>query len=158
MSEQAQPAPEPTAPGRAPDTTEVNCAWTASAQSPAGLRGWLLRWLERLLGAPFEAQRAFNAAQVRLDNALVRQLDERLAATHRHYDALLGALGRRQDEADERHRRLEQELLLHVRDLVQRIDLVLLESNRDRNAQAQALLDARGRLERLERALDARRE
>jgi hypothetical protein len=129
----------------------------ASPTPRGGLSGLVVRLLERLLGGHFEAQRAFNAAQVRLDNELLRHLEARLAETHRHYDSLLGALGRRQDEADERHRRLEQELLLHVRDLVQRIDLVLVETNRDRHAQAQALVDARARLERLEQALDARR-
>jgi hypothetical protein len=146
--------PEPVA--ETPDSGEVNAAWPALPPRRRGLAGVVDRLLERLLGARFEAQRAFNAAQVRLDNELLRHLEERHAATHRHYDALLGAMGRRQDEADERHRRLEQELLLHVRDLVQRIDLVLLETHRDRHSLAHALEDARERLLRLERALGPR--
>ena len=67
-------------------------------------------------------------------------------------------MGKRQDEADERHRRLEQELLLHVRDLVQRIDLVLVESNRDRHSHAHALDELRARLQQLEQALARARE
>ena len=43
--------------------------------------------------ARFEAQRTWNAHQVRLDNELLRYLEERFAATHRHYDRLLGAAG-----------------------------------------------------------------
>jgi hypothetical protein len=154
VNEQARPAPPPRG---APDATEVNETWRATPDSRAGLRGWLEQLLARLLGRQLDAQRAFNAAQVRLDNELLRQLDERQAATHRHYDGLLGALGRRQDEADERHRQLEQELLVYVRDLVQRIDLVLVETNRGRHAQADALDDLRARLQRLEQALGAPR-
>ena len=37
-----------------------------------------------------EAQVAFNAQQVQLDNELLDYVDARLAATHRHYDAVLG--------------------------------------------------------------------
>ena len=83
---------------------------------------------------------------MRLDNEALAYLEQRLAATHRHYDGLLGALGRRLDEADERHRQLERELVRHVQELVQRIDLVLLEANRERLSLAHALEDVRARL------------
>ncbi len=106
-----------------------------------------------MLGPRFDAQREFNAAQVRLDNELLPYIDERLAATHRHYDHLLSELAHRLDEVDERHRLLEQELLRHVQDLVTRIDLILAEANRGKLALAFALDDARNRLGRLEEAL-----
>ncbi len=80
-------------------------------------------------------------------------LDARLAATHRHYDRLLTEQGRRLDDVDERHRQLERELVAHVHDLVARIDLVLVEANREKLALAFALEEARARLARLEQAL-----
>jgi len=128
-----------------PDAAAVNSAWRAEAPRA----GWLPRLIGRLLHGRFEAQRAFNAHQVRLDNELLRYVDERFAATHRHYD-------RRIDEVDERHVLLEQELVTHVQDLVHRIDLVLTESGRGRGGLELALKDVRARLARLEEALRRR--
>src|SRR5207342_1817931 len=79
----------------APDLAHVNASWTT--KPPLGLLGRLLAWLQ---GPQLEAQRAFNADQVRLDNALLKYLEERLAATHRHYDRILGRTGQRLDEVD----------------------------------------------------------
>ena len=109
-----------------------------------------------LLGGRFEAQQAWNAHQVRLDNDLLRYVEERFAATHRHYDRLLGQQGRRQDEADERHVLLERELVIHVQDLARRIDLVLAETSRGRAGQELVLADLRARLAGLEEALRRR--
>lgn len=148
-SEAADPAGRPTA----PDTAPVNEAWPAEPAPARGLRGALERLAARLLAPRLAAQREFNARQVRLDNEALAYLELRLAATHRHYDGLLGALGRRLDEADERHRQLERELVRHVQELVQRIDVVLLEANRERLSLAHALEDARARLGELEQAL-----
>jgi DNA-binding ferritin-like protein len=111
------------------------------------------RLLTRLVGPQLEAQRAFNAEQVRLDNALLRHLDERFAATHAHYDGLLGGVGRRLDEVDERHAQLTRELVAHVHDLARRIDLVLAEADRGRPALEHALRELRERVARLEDAL-----
>jgi hypothetical protein len=135
-----------------PDASAVNAAWPAEPPAARGLRSALERLALRVLGPRFAAQREFNARQVRLDNAVLEYLQQRLAATHRHYDSLAGELGRRLDEADERHRTLEGELVRHVQDLVRRVDLVLLESNRDRQALLHALEEARTRLARLEAA------
>ncbi len=153
MGQQGSQTEPPARPPTPPDAVPVNEAWEAEPASRQGARGVLERWLGRLLGARFAAQREFNARQVRLDNEVLRYLEERVAATHRHYDALLGGLGRRLDEADERHRLLERELVSHVQDLVRRIDVVLLEANRDRQTLVHALEDARARLARLEQAL-----
>lgn len=141
-AEAARPAP--------PDAEPVNESWRAEPAPEHGLRGALGRLLSRLLAPRFAAQREFNARQVRLDNETLRYLEERLAATHRHYDVLLGQIGRRLEEVDARHRLLERELVDHVQDLVRRIDLVLVEANRDRLSLAHALEEARSRLARLE--------
>jgi hypothetical protein len=90
---------------------------------------------------------------VQLDNEMLEYLERRSAATHRHYDRLLGDLGRRLDEADERHRVLERELVGHVQDLVHRIDLVLTDGSRGRLALEFALEEVKERLTRLEKAL-----
>lgn len=143
--EAAAPAP--------PDPRPVNASWTAAAAPGPGLGGWLSRLLLKLIAPQLEAQRAFNADQVRLDNALLRHLDERFAATHRHYDELLGAAGRRLAEVDERHAQLARELVAHVHDLARRIDLVLAEADRGRPALEHAIAELRERASRLEDAL-----
>jgi hypothetical protein len=136
-----------------PDGTAVNAAWSA-LEAPGGcLRGALRRVLERLLAPRFAAQREFNARQVELDNRVLAYLGARFATTHENYDLLLGLLGRRQDEIDERHRRLEEELRAHVNDLVRRVDLVLEESTRGSLARDFALEELRARLLRIEQAL-----
>jgi hypothetical protein len=132
----------------APDLGPVNASW--STKPALGLLGRLLAWIQR---PQLEAQRAFNADQVRLDNALLKYLEERHSATHRHYDRVLGRLGQRQDEADARHRLLERELVKHVHDLARRIDLVLAEADRGRPALEHELADLRERVARLEDAL-----
>ena len=135
----------------APDLGPVNASWTT--KPPLGLLGRLLAWIQ---GPQLEAQRVFNADQVRLDNALLKYLEDRLSATHRHYDRVLGRVGQRQDEADARHRLLERELVKHVHDLARRIDLVLAEADRGRPALEHALADLRERVARIEDALRAR--
>jgi hypothetical protein len=139
-----------------PDGAAVNAAWAAEAGGPGGVAGLLHRLLLRLLSPRFAAQRDFNARQVELDNQMLAYLGARFAATHENYDRLLGALGGRLDEIDERHRRLEAELQAHVRDVVERVDLVLEESTKGRLAGEFALEDLRARLARLEEALRRR--
>ncbi|MFI4941666.1 MAG: hypothetical protein ACHP85_00275 [Burkholderiales bacterium] len=136
-----------------PDPAAVNASWPAAAAPGSGPGGWLSRLLLRFLAPQLEAQRAFNADQVRLDNALLRHLDERLAATHRHYDRLLGEASQRLDEVDERHAQLSRELVAHVHDLARRIDLVLAEAERGRPALEHAVAELRARVARLEDAL-----
>lgn len=139
-----------------PDGTAVNAAWQREAAAPPGVKGLVYRVLDRLLAPRFDAQRELNARQVELDNAVLRYAAERFAATHEHYDRLLGALGRRLDEADERHRRLEGELQAHVRDIVERVDLVLEEATRGDLGRDHALAELRERLLRIEQALGRR--
>jgi hypothetical protein len=150
----AEPTPEPPPLPPPPDGSAVNEAWPAEPGPRAGLAGFLARLLERILGPRHEAQVAFNAKQVQLDNELVAYMDARFAATHRHYDQVLGRVGRHLGESDERHLILQEELVAHVQDLVKRIDLVLSEAERGRLAHAHALEDLRARLVRLEERLN----
>ena len=146
----ADPIPAP------PDPSPVNASWTATPSRGRGLRRLVARLFARLQRPQLEAQRAFNADQVRLDNALLRYVEERFAATHAHYDRILGRAGKRLEEVDERHALLERELVAHVRDLARRIDLVLAEADRGRPALEHALADLRARVARLEEALRPR--
>lgn len=141
-----------------PDGTAVNAAWSAPDAPAAGLRGAFRRLLERLLAPRFAAQRELNARQVELDNQVLAYLGARFAATHENYDRRLGAIGRRLDEIDERHRRLEAELQAHVRDVVERVDLVLEEATRGGLARDHALEELRSHLLRIEQALGRRGE
>lgn len=143
----AEPGPDP------PDGAAVNAAWRTEAEPPRGLSGLLRRLIERLLHPRLEAQRTFNSHQVQLDNEMLEYFEKRSATTHRHYDRLLGELGRRLDESDERHVILERELVEHVQDLARRIDLVLADGSRGRLALEFALEEARERLARVEKAL-----
>jgi hypothetical protein len=145
-----EPAPAP------PDAAAVNETWRAEAPATGGLASRFRRFLERILGPRLEAQRSFNARQVQLDNEILRYLEARFAATHRHYDRILGHYGRHLAEADERHMILQEELVAHVQDLVRRIDLVLAESDRGRLALEFALEDLRARLARLDEDLRRR--
>jgi hypothetical protein len=136
-----------------PDAAAVNATWQTAHPPSGGSPGLLRRLIERVLHPRFEAQQAFNSAQVRLDNEMLEYLGSRSAATHRHYDRLLGDLGRRLDEIDERHATLERELVGHVQDLVRRIDLVLADGSRGRLGLEFALEETRERLDRLEKVL-----
>jgi hypothetical protein len=156
-----QPAPVPSEPLSAeppspprPDGGPVNAAWNVGqTPAPGGIRGLLARLVRRLIGPLVEAQVTFNSRQVQLDNALLEYLDVRLAATHRHYDEVLGIHGRHMQEIDERHLILQEELVAHVHDLVRRIDLVLGESERGRLGVEVALKDLRRQLQEIERHL-----
>jgi hypothetical protein len=145
--------PEGEAAPATPDAAALNESWRAEPRAPRGIAGVLFRFLDRLLGPRFEAQQEFNAQQVRLDNDLLRHLEERLAATHRHYDEVLGLYGRHLEEIDERHALLEKELVTHVEDLVRRVDLVLDGAERGRLSLEHELRDVRRRLEELRNAL-----
>jgi len=142
-------APAPDAAQR-PDAAAVNAAWD-TGRAPA--RGVLAGLLRRALAPFVEAQVAFNAQQVQLDNRILEYMEQRFDATHRHYDGVLGIHARRMGEIDERHLILQEELVRHVHDLVKRIDLVLAEDERGRAALEAALKDVRRRLQRLEEQL-----
>jgi hypothetical protein len=148
-----QALPEPGPPPETPDPAGVNEAWRAEPVPPRGWRGVLFRALDRLLSPRFEAQQAFNARQVQLDNAILKHIEERGTNTHRHYDRVLGLYGRHLGEIDERHMILQEELVAHVEDLVRRIDLVLSEGERGRLSLDHELGDLRRGLEALQDAL-----
>ena len=153
VPQEAAPTPEP--PPARPDAAAVNAAWRVEGPpAPRGFRGLLRRLMEAALRPRLEAQRDFNARQVQLDNAILDYVDARLGATHRHYDAVLGGVGRHLGEVDERHMILQEELVAHVHDLVRRVDLVLAESERGRVSAEHALKDLRDLVRRLEERLD----
>jgi hypothetical protein len=151
------PEPEPVAerkPIARPDADAV-AALSDARRAPLqrGWRGLVARLVRRALGPVLDAQAEFASAQARLGAALLDYLDARLAETHRHYDAVLGAHGRRMQDIDTRHLILQEELVAHVHDLVKRIDLVLAEAERGRASLEFALKDLRERLARLEERL-----
>jgi hypothetical protein len=142
-----------------PDSTAVNTTWRAEPTTvPAGVKGLLYRLLDRLLAPRFAPQREFNARQVELDNDVLRFLDARFAATHENYDRVLGSLGRRLDEIDERHRHIEAALQAHARDIRERVDLALEQATRGGLARDFALEELRTRLLQVEEALGRREE
>jgi hypothetical protein len=140
-----------------PDNAAVNRLWSLPpANPPGGLAGRLYAFLARRLAPLWDAQRQWNAEQVRLDNEILGYLEARFDRTHRHYDKVLGDYGRHIKDIDERHLILQNELVAHVHDLVKRIDLVLAESERGRASLEAALRDLRTRLGRLEERLTVR--
>lgn len=151
----APPRAKAPPPPTRPDGTAVNDMWQATpTRDLPGVWGRVTRLLRRLLAPSFEAQAAFNSKQVQLDNELLDHIDARLDATHRHYDAVLGQYGRHMAEIDERHMILQEELVAHVHELVERVDLVLSEAERGRLSLEFALQDIRARLTRLEERLE----
>ena len=137
----AAPPPPP------PDGEAVNALWGVR---PARPLGFLAGLVARLLRPLFDAQKDFNSRQVQLDNETLAYLEARFAATHRHYDDVLGIHGRHMAEIDERHLILQEELVAHVHDLVRRIDLVLTEAEKGRLSLEFALRDIRARVSKLE--------
>ena len=150
----AEALPELVNPPPRPAAADVNAHWRAEAKpTPGAVKGRVARFVERLLAPRFAAQVEWNAKQVRLDNELLDYVDARLAATHRHYDAVLGHTGRHLGEIDERHMILQEELVAHVHDLVKRVDLVLAESEKGRLGLEHGLRDVKSRLLLLEERL-----
>lgn len=96
-----------------------------------------------------------NSAQVRFDNELVRYLDERLDRMSRHYDHVLGLYGRRMGEIDERHLILQQELIRHVHDLVERIEFVFEAAEQNHLYLEGMLRENREELQRLSERLSS---
>jgi hypothetical protein len=148
------PAPAPlTAPVR-PDNTSLNALWPLfPTLEGGGLRRALARGLARTLARLVSRQEQFNSQQVQFDNQVLDYIDARFAATHAHYDPVLGMVSRHMGEIDERHLILQEELVSHVHDLVKRIDLVLAQGEKGRLSLEFALTDVRARLVQLEERL-----
>ncbi len=152
----------PSSPGR----QELNELWdvsTAYRDAPPGLmrrllgpvRGPLRRLVRFALGPVIERQVQMNSAQVRFDNEIVQYVDERLDRVSRHYDDILGQHGKRMEEIDERHLILQQELVRHVHDIVERIEFVF-ETAETNHLQVEAVLrETREELKALVEKLDA---
>jgi hypothetical protein len=120
---------------RSPDRRILNERWNVARAldtPPQGRLGRLfapfrksiLRVIRFALGPFVEHQVEMNSAQVQFDNDIVAYMDERMDRLAAHYDHMLGLHGKRMEEIDERHLILQQELIQHVHDLVERIDFV----------------------------------
>jgi hypothetical protein len=150
-------APAPIDATARPDNAALNAGWRVrEALGGGGWRRLVARGLGRVLARVLDAQESFNSRQVQFDNALLAYIDARLAATHRHYDDVLGLHGRHMGEIDERHLIVQEELVTHVHDLVRRIDLVLAEAERGRLGLERELRELRDRMRQLEERLAAR--
>jgi hypothetical protein len=148
------PPATPLAAPRRPDNAALNELWPLTPTLTGG--GWrrvLARALGRVLSPLVTAQERFNGRQVQFDNELLEYIDLRLAATHAHYDSVLGIHSRHMAEIDERHLIVQEELVAHVHDLVKRIDLVLAQGEKGRLSLEFALSDLRTRLQQLEERL-----
>ena len=112
-----------------PARDDLNSLWNVASAKPQGFLGALVSPFRRLLqrfalGPVVERQVQMNSAQVRFDNEVIEYVDARLDRMTRHYDRVLGLHGKRMEEIDERHLILQQELIRHVHDLVERIEFV----------------------------------
>ncbi len=112
-----------------PARDDLNSLWNVAGAKPQGFLGKLFSTWRRLLqrfalGPVVERQVQMNSAQVRFDNEVIEYVDARLDRMARHYDEVLGLHGKRMEEIDERHLILQQELIRHVHDLVERIEFV----------------------------------
>ena len=151
------PPPTPLATPRRPDNAALNELWPLAPTLQGG--GWrraLARGLGRLLSRLVGRQEQFNSRQVQFDNEILEYIDERIAATHAHYDSVLGIHSRHMAEIDERHLIMQEELVAHVHDLVKRIDLVLAQGEKGRLSLEFALQELRLRLQQLEERLGRR--
>ena len=158
------PAPEPL-PGlvaadpsplaSSPDRAALNEAWDVAIEGGEGglLRSALRRLRRLLLGGVTERQVRMNSLQVKFDNEVVSYIDARMDRMSGHYDEVLGLHGKRMEEIDERHRILQEELVRHVHDLVERIDFVF-ESTEQNHLYLEGMLrELREELTKLEEKL-----
>jgi len=140
-----------------PERDELNALWNVAGAQPQGfLRGLFRRFLQRFaLGPVFEHQVHMNSAQVRFDNEVVEYVDARLDRMGRHYDRVLGLHGKRMEEIDERHLILQQELIRHVHDLVERIEFVFETAETNHLQVDGALRETREELRQLAERLES---
>ncbi len=145
-----------------PPREDLNSLWNvadAFAAKPQGFLGKLFapfrRSLQRFaLGSVFERQVQMNSAQVRFDNEVIEYVDARLDRMGRHYDRVLGLHGKRMEEIDERHLILQQELIRHVHDLVERIEFVFETAETNHLQIDAALRETREELKDLAKRLE----
>lgn len=148
--ERVDPSPPDWNPPAPPNLRAVNESWPAGGP---GSPGKLAALVDGSREKNREAQVKFNSDQVQLDNALVAWTADHFAATHRHYDAVIASMHKRMDDIDTRHRELEKELVRHVHEMAQRIDVVLGEGEKGRVSHESALRSVRDRLRQLEEKL-----
>ncbi len=131
-------APQQISDAKSPDRQELNTIWNLQQHITGKNHGFLatlflpIKTLLRIgHNALIDQQTQVNSAQVRFNNEIVEYLDTRLDRVSEHYDQVLGLHGKRMEEIDERHLILQQELIRHVHDLVERIEFVFesAESN-----------------------------
>ncbi len=143
-----------------PARDDLNSLWDVAGAKPQGFLGTLLspfrRLLQRFALGPFvERQVQMNSAQVRFDNEVIEYVDARLDRMARHYDEVLGLHGKRMEEIDERHLILQQELIRHVHDLVERIEFVFETAETNHLQVDGALRETREQLTDLAKRLEA---
>jgi len=139
-----------------PARDDLNSLWNVASAQPQGfLRRLFRQFLQRFAFGPVvERQVNMNSAQVRFDNEVVEYLDARLDRMGRHYDRVLGLHGKRMEEIDERHLILQQELIRHVHDLVERIEFVFETAETNHLQVDGALREAREELKELAKRLE----
>lgn len=139
-----------------PARDDLNSLWNVASAQPQGFLGRLFRrLLQRFaLGPVVERQVHMNSAQVRFDNEVVEYVDARLDRMGRHYDRVLGLHGKRMEEIDERHLILQQELIRHVHDLVERIEFVFETAETNHLQLDSALRETREELKELTKRLE----
>lgn len=153
-------------PPESPERAELNTLWDvaeAFSEAPEGvldkllspLRSMLRRVVLFALGPVVERQVHMNSAQVRFDNEVVAYVDARADRMGAHYDRVLGLHGKRMEEIDERHLILQQELIRHVHDLVERIEFVFETAETNHLQIDGALRETREQLRELEARIDA---
>ena len=157
------PAEAPASPSAplSPSRDALNSLWniddrTAIPESnPSWLKSVLGRIVRFALGPVIDKQVRMNSAQVQFDNEIIAYFDGRLDRMADHYDRILGTHGKRMEEIDERHLILQQELIRHVHDLVERIEFVF-ESKETNHLYVEGMIrETREELGRLQERLDA---
>lgn len=149
-----------------PDRADLNTLWNLSegtSDRPRGflgklfspIRSTLKRLIRFAIGPVIERQVHVNSAQVRFDNDIVTYVDSRLDRMGTHYDRVLGLHGKRMEEIDERHLILQQELVRHVHDLVERIEFVFETAETNHLQVDGALREAREELRELGARIEA---
>jgi hypothetical protein len=145
-----------------PDREALNRIWNVAEAARQGdgllarfVRVPLRRLVQFAMGGVLDRQVEMNSAQVKFDNELVEYVDARLDRISQHYDEVIGLHGKRMGEIDERHLILQQELVRHVHDMVQRIEFVFETAEQNHLYLEGSLRETREQLTRVLERLEA---
>jgi hypothetical protein len=144
----ASALPEP------PDNAAVNQAWRPPPMEGRGVLGLLRRAAHVLLRPQLDSRVRFDSEQVRFDNELRAYLVAHLSELYRRSDSMAAEAAARGRRSEEAQQQVHQRVTAALRELGERMELVLETAERSRLSSEADLRRLPSRLEALERRVE----